>query len=98
MKLTSPLDVIRKDDEFRAIVEKVEEALKNPRIEEPYDGWGSRVEVNVDVDERFEAPLTAIYEALGWRLAFKYIGRVFFILPDDYTLSAAKASITDEED
>jgi len=83
--LTSPQEVIYKNEEFQAALVKIEEALQEGVITDNGDGWGKHIAVYMWWDDLTRGFIEQLYEPLGWTVSGKYSDRLMFVFPKSVT-------------
>jgi hypothetical protein len=80
---TSAQEVVMNDPDFKAVLEKIEEALKRGRIvDDPCNGYGKHIRVDVSTEDWMQPLIDELYEPRGWKnISFKFFDRIMFMIP-----------------
>lgn len=81
IQLTSPQEVVYSNEEFKAIIAKIEAALKNGVITDDGSGWGEHIAVHTEYEEWMVCFIEELYGKLGWNVVSAYFDRLLFVLP-----------------
>ena len=82
VELTTPEEVVMRDEAFAKVRTAIDLALKENSITtDPCNGWGEHIRVDVDSEEWMEAWIEKIYGRAGWTaISFKFFGRIMFLI------------------
>lgn len=81
IELTSPQEVVYANEEFKALVAKIEVALKSGVITDDGRGWGEYISVDGAYEDWMVCYIEELYGKLGWNVVSAYFDRLMFVLP-----------------